>query len=172
MAHWNKVSPASPYLVNVSSVGEGPVRVAAVRSVGLHWILAVGVSFKGICSLIYGGTSSISSFVWVYGKVRFLQPSGLVVEDCDPALLLGVCPQPMFHLRLFDLVVRCGWLLWSSKLWLARAFAGGPVLYCLFSVCFKLRQPSIDGRKKTTSMSFTVFLFCTSHVRRVVSLLY
>ena len=33
MASWNKVSPASAYLVNVSGVGEGVVRVGAVRFV-------------------------------------------------------------------------------------------------------------------------------------------
>ena len=132
------------------------MRVGAVRSVGLQCILAVGVSLKGTCLLVYGGTSLISSFIWVYGKVRFLQPSRLVVENCKPVLLLGVCPQPMFHLRLFDLVLRGGWLLWSSKPWLVRAFAGGPVLCCLFSV-------EIDRRKKTTSMSFNVFLFYTSY---------
>ena len=68
MASWNKVSPASPYLVNVSGVGEEAVRVGAIKSVGFLWILTVGVSFKGSCSLVYGGTSSISSFVWIYGK--------------------------------------------------------------------------------------------------------
>ena len=33
MASWNNVSPASPYLINVSGVGEEAVRVRDVRSV-------------------------------------------------------------------------------------------------------------------------------------------
>ena len=92
MASWNKVSPASPYLVNISCIGEGAVRVGVVRSVDFLWILIIGVLFKGSFSLVYGGTSSMSSFVWICGKVRFLQPSGLVVEDCKPTLLLRACP--------------------------------------------------------------------------------
>ena len=36
MMHWNKVCPVSPYLVNVSGIGEGLVRVGAVRFVGLY----------------------------------------------------------------------------------------------------------------------------------------
>ena len=91
MSSWNKVSPVSPYLVNISGVGEGAVRIGAIRSVGFLWILTVAVSFKGSCSPVYGGTCSISLFVWIYGKVRFLQSYELVVEDCKPALLLGVC---------------------------------------------------------------------------------
>ena len=100
MPHWNKVSPDSPYLVNVSSVGEGPVRIGDVRSIGFYWILVVSVSFSGSCSLVYGGTSSISSFVLVYGKIRFLQPSGLVWRIASL--------QTMFHLCLVDLVVHDG----------------------------------------------------------------
>ena len=68
VAFWNNVSPASLYIINVSGVGEGAARVGVVKFVGFLWILTVGVSFKGSCSLVYGGTSSISSFVWIYGK--------------------------------------------------------------------------------------------------------
>ena len=139
LASWNKVYSASPYLVNVFGVGEEAMRVGVVRLFGFLWILTVGVSFKGSCLLVYGGTSPIASFVWIYNKVMFLQPSGLVVEDCKSALLLGVCPQPMFYLRLFDLIVRGGWLLRFLKPWLVTTYAAGPILCCLFSVFFKFR---------------------------------
>ena len=57
------------------------------------------MSFNASYSLVYGETSSISSFVLVCGKVRFFQPSELVVDDCKLVLLFGVCPGSMFHLR-------------------------------------------------------------------------
>ena len=74
--------------------------------------------------------SSIPSFVLVRDKVQFLQPYGLVVKDCNP-VLFRVRPQPMFHQRLFDLVVQGEWLLWFSKPWLVRAFA----CVLIFSAC-------------------------------------
>ena len=48
MAHLNKVSPASPYIINVSSVKKGPVSVGVAKSVGSLWILAVGESFRKV----------------------------------------------------------------------------------------------------------------------------
>ena len=79
---------------------------------------------------ISGVTSSISSLlVCVYGKVWFLQPSGLVVEDCKHVLLRGVCPPPMLHMRLFDIIVRArGYcslqsLGWRGRLILVQSFA-------------------------------------------------
>ena len=164
MASWNNVSPASPYLVNVSGVDKGAVRVGVIRYVVFSmdldsWCVIQGKLFTGLWWNIFD-----ASFVWIYGNVWFLQPSGLVVEDCKSTLLLRVCPQPMFYLRLFNLIIRGRWMLRSSNTWLARAYASGPSLSCLFSVCFKLRQPAIDARKKTTSMSFFVFLFCADRV--------
>jgi hypothetical protein len=121
ISHLNKVSSVSPYLVNVGcSVGEGPVRVCATRCVVFLWILVAGVSFQGSLYAIFffvnrtlafkgntkqykapqekrklqrecGARSSISLFIWFYGKVQFLQPTILVVKDCKP-MLLGVCP--------------------------------------------------------------------------------
>ena len=46
IAYWNKVSSASPHLVNVFDISEGTVRVGVVRYVGLLWIFTVGVSFQ------------------------------------------------------------------------------------------------------------------------------
>jgi hypothetical protein len=44
VAHWNKVSPASPHIVGIRfGVNEGPVRVSVARLVGSLRILAVGV---------------------------------------------------------------------------------------------------------------------------------
>ena len=165
-SHWNKVSPTSPHLVNVSRVDQRPVRVGVVRSVGFHWILTVGVSFKGSYSLVYGGRSSISSFVRIYGKVRFLQPSGLIVEDCKTVLLLGLCPLPIFHLRLFDLVVRGEWLLPTAvfKDLVGEAFAGDPVYSFAACPVHVSTSDSCRRRKKTISISFSVFLFCIGRV--------
>jgi hypothetical protein len=54
--HVGIVSPASPYLAGVQfGVNNGPVRVSIARSVGSLQILAIGVSFKGICWMVSVG---------------------------------------------------------------------------------------------------------------------
>ena len=107
---------------------------------------------------------SISSFAWVYGKVRCLQPSGLMVTINYKHVLLRVCPQPMFIHWLFDLVIRGKWVLKYLKSWLTRVFAGVPVLWCLFSSSSKLQRPSNNRSKKTIIMIFNTFLFYTNRV--------
>ena len=98
MAHWNNVSPASPYLINVSGVGEEAMRVGVVRLFSFLWILTVGVSFKGSCLLVYGGTYVISLFVLIYGKVRFLVGEG-VCRWPNPLLLQCMFQAPTGSMR-------------------------------------------------------------------------
>jgi hypothetical protein len=126
MMLWNKVSSASPYLDDVlSGADEGPVRVA------------VGVFVTRCNWLSFVGAVSISFFDMFFVKFRFLQPAGLVMTDCKPALL-GVLPQLMFFQRLLDLVVSSRWFLRSSKPCVVMAFACAP-FPCCFSTIFKLR---------------------------------
>jgi hypothetical protein len=156
---WNKVSPASPYLDDVlSSADEGPVRVGSARSVVYLQIFAVGVFVRRCSWLSFVGAILISFFDLFFIMFRFLQPAGLVMTDCKPALL-GVLPQPMFFQRLLDLVVRSGWFLRSSKPCVAMVFAGAPFPCCLSSAFFKLRWTTNFGRKKTTRVLFNVILF-------------
>jgi hypothetical protein len=76
-----------------------------------------------------------SSPALLYNKVRFLQPSGLVVKYCKP-VLRGVPSHTMFHLWLLHLAVHADWLLWSSKSCMARVFVGVPIslwsVECIF----------------------------------------
>ena len=81
--------------------------------------------------------TSTSSFDIFCDKIRFLQPSVLVVKDCKP-VLLGVFPQPMFFQRLLDLIVSSKWFLRSSKPCVTMAFAGVPFPYCLFQCVFEV----------------------------------
>ena len=92
MTLWNKVSPAFSYLDDIrSSVDDGPVGVSSARSEGSLQIFAVGVSIK-ICSwLSFVVATSTSSFDLLCDKIRFLQPSILVVKDYKP-VLLGYSP--------------------------------------------------------------------------------
>ena len=55
--------------MNVSSVGEEPVRIGDVIYVGLKLILSVDVSLNGICLLVYDGTFFISLFIWVSSTI-------------------------------------------------------------------------------------------------------
>ena len=80
--------------------------------------------------------TSTSSFDFFRDKIRFVQPTVLVVKDCKP-VLLGVFPQPMFFLRLLDLIASSEWFLRSSKPCVAMAFAGVPFPYCLFQCVFQ-----------------------------------
>ena len=124
------------------------VIVGIVKSVGFQWILVVSVSFKERCSVVFGGTFLIFSFFWVYGKLRFLQPFGLVVDDCKSALLFGVCPQLMFHLRLFDLVVRGGWLLGLQSLgWQGRMEVDQSFVTCSVYVSRSGNRRSMRGKR-------------------------
>ena len=85
MTHWNKVSPAFPYLVDVrSGVGEGPVRVWSVRSVVFLQILAFGVLIRGSSWLTFDAAISTSSFGLLYSKVRHLQHNVLMVKNYKP----------------------------------------------------------------------------------------
>ena len=121
---------------------------------------------------------STSSFDLVGDKIRFLQPSVLVVKDCKP-VLLGVFPQPMFFQRLLDLVASSEWFLRSSKPCVAMVFACVPFPYCLFSVIFKLWWTTNNRMKKTIRELFGVILFslcrlvssCPSIVLSIVVLL-
>ena len=123
--------------------------------------------------------TSTSSFDIFCDKIRFLQPSVLVVNDCK-SVLLGVFPQPMFFLQLLDLVTSIEWFLRSSKLCVAMAFAGIHFPYCRFSVFLKFRWTTNNRKKKTTRDLFSVILFflcrlvlsCPSIVLPIVFLRY
>jgi hypothetical protein len=111
MTLWNKVSPASPYLDDVLfGTGEGPVRVGSARSVDYLQIFAVGVFVRRSSWLSFVGAVLITFFDLFFVKFLVLQPTGVVMTDCKPALL-EVLPQPMFFQRLLDLVVSSGWFL-------------------------------------------------------------
>jgi hypothetical protein len=166
MTLWNKVSPASPYLDGVlSGTGEGPARVGSARCVDYLQIFAVGVFVRRCSWLCFVGAVLITFFDLFFVKFRFLQPTGVVMTDCKPALL-GVLPQPMFFQRLLDLVVSSGWFLRSSKPCVTMAFAGAPFPCCLSIAFFKLRWTTNFGRKKTTRVHFIVILLS---LRRCVS---
>ena len=159
MTLWNKVSPAFPYFDDVcSGADDGQVRVSSARSEGSLQIFTVGVSIRSYSWLSFVVAISTSSFDLFCDKIRFLQPSILVVKDCKP-VLLGVFPQPMFFQRLLDLVASSEWFLRSSKPCVAMAFVGVPFPYCLFSVFFKLRWTTNNRLKKTTRELFDVILF-------------
>ena len=74
MTHWNKVSPAFPYLVDVrSGVGEGPVRVWSVRYVGsLQILVAVHMFIKESSQMVFFTSISTSSFGLFYYKIWHL----------------------------------------------------------------------------------------------------
>ena len=115
MTLWNKVSPAFPYLDDVRfGADDGQVRVSSARSEGSLQIFAVGVSVRRCSWLSFVVAISTSSFDLFGDKIRFLQPSILVVKDCKP-VLLEVFLRPMFFLRVLDLVVSSKWFLRSSK---------------------------------------------------------
>ena len=102
MTFWNKVSPAFPYLDEVySGSHDGQVRVSSARSEGSLQIFAVGVSARRCSWLSFVVAISTSSFSLFGDKIRFLQPSVLVVKDCKH-VLLRVFPQPMFFRGSFS----------------------------------------------------------------------
>jgi hypothetical protein len=101
------------------------MRVGSDRSIDYLQIFAAGVFVRRCNWLSFVGAVLISFFDMFFVKFRFLEPTGLVMSDCKPALL-GVLPQPMFFQRLLDLVVSSGWFLRSSKPCVAMAFAGAP----------------------------------------------
>ena len=104
MTFWNKVSPTFPYLDDVrSGADDGQVRVSSARSEDSLQIFAVGVSIRRCSWLSFVVATSTSSLDLFCDKIRFLQPSVLVVKDCKP-VLLGVFPQPRFFQQLLDLV--------------------------------------------------------------------
>jgi hypothetical protein len=55
------------------------------------WILVVGVLLKGSCWLVYGTTSSISSFIQLYYKVYDLQTLWIDGEGLQVCIAWGVC---------------------------------------------------------------------------------
>ena len=116
------------------------------------------MSIKRCSWLSFVVATSTSSFDFFCVKIRFLQPSVLMVKDCKP-ILLGVFPQPMFFLRLLDLLASSEWFLRSSKPCVAIEFAGVPFPYCRFSVFLKLRWTTNNRKKKTIRDLFSVFLF-------------
>ena len=96
MTLWNKVSPAFLYLDDVrSGTDDGHMRVSSARSEGSLQIFAVGVSARRCSWLFFVVATLTSSFDIFCDKIRFLQLSVLVVNDCKP-MLLGVFLQPMF----------------------------------------------------------------------------
>ena len=104
MKLWNKVSPVFPYLDDVrSDADDGQVRVSSARSEGSLQIFVVGVSVRRCSWLSCVVTTSTCSLDIFCVKIRFLQPSVLVVKDCKP-VLPGVFPQPIFFQRLLVLV--------------------------------------------------------------------
>ena len=161
---WNKVSPAFPYLDDVrSGADDSQVRASFARSEENLQIFAVGVSIRKFSWLSFVVETSTSSFDFFCVKIRFLQPSVLMVNDCKP-VLLGVFPQPMFFLRLLDLLASSEWFLRSSKPCVAMVFAGVPFPYCFFSIFFKLRWTTNNRMKKTTRELFSVILFSLYHL--------
>ena len=128
--------------------------------------------------MFYVVAISTYSFDLFCDKIRFLQPSILVLKDCKP-VLLGVFPQPMFFQRLLDLVASSEWFLRSSKPCVTMAFADIPFSCCLCSASFKLRWSTNNRLKKTTRELFNVILFslcrlvssCPSIVLSIVVLL-
>ena len=159
MTFWNKVSSDFSYLDDVrSSADDSQVRVSSARSEDSLQIFSVGVSVRRYSRLFFGVAISTSSCDLFGDKIRFLQPSILVVKDCKP-VLLGVFPQPMFFLRLLDLIASSEWFLRSLKSCVAIAFAGVPFSYCRFSVFFKLRWMTNNRKKTTRDLFGVIFLF-------------
>ena len=115
MTLWNKVSPVFPYLDDVrSGADDGQVGVSSARSEGSLQIFAVGVSIRRCSWLSFVVATSTTSFDLFCYKIRFLQPSLLVVKDCK-TVLFGVFPQSRLFQRLLDLVVNSEWFLRSIK---------------------------------------------------------
>ena len=155
MAHWNKVYSVSPYLVNISGIGEGLESVGAIRSVVLHWILTVCVSFKGSYSL------SMVGYLWSLRSFGSTVRSGFF-NPLNWWLRIGslcysaVVPSAFIRSRCSRRV--------AFAVLLVRTFAGDSIFWCLLSLCLKLRQLSND-RRKMTNMNFSVFfLLCTALV--------
>ena len=109
MTLWNKVPHAFFYLDDVrSGVDDGQVGLSSARSEGSLQIFAVGVSINRCGWLSFVVATSTSSFDIFCDKIRFLQPSVSVINDCKH-VLLEVFPQPMFFLRLLDLIASSEW---------------------------------------------------------------
>jgi len=135
MMSWNNVSPTYHYLDDFrSDDDEGLVRVGFTRSEGSLQIFAVGVSIRRCSWLSYVVMTSTSSLDLLCDKIRFLQLSILVVKDCKSPLL-GVFPANVFFQCLLDLIASSKWLLWSSKLCVAMAFACVPYPCCHSIAC-------------------------------------
>ena len=140
LAHWNTVWDS-----------EGTV----VISVRFLWILQVGVSFKRNRLLVCGATYLIFSCVWLCGKVRFLQPSGLLVKNCK-SMLLGVFPQPILFQRLFDWS-RClrRVIIVVFKLFVGERFCKHLSFFYLISACFNVWH-GLFGKKNTSNNRRTI----------------
>ena len=93
---WNKVSLAFPYLDDVRfGADDGQVRASSYRSEDSLQIFAVGVSIRRCSWLSFVVATMTSSFDIFCDKIRFLQPSVLVANNCKP-VLFGVFPRLMF----------------------------------------------------------------------------
>ena len=146
------------------------MRASSARSESSLHVFAVGVSIRRCSWLSFVVATSTSSFDIFCDKIRFLQPSVLMVKDCKP-ILLGVFPQPMFFLRLQDLLASSEWFLRSSKPCVAIEFAGVPFPYCRFSAFLKLRWTTNNRKNKTTRYLFCVIVSsCSSIVLPIVFL--
>ena len=134
------------------------MRASSARSESSLHVFTVGVSIRRCSWLSFVVATSTSSFDIFCDKIRFLQPSVLMMKNCKH-VLLGVFPRPMFFLRLLDLVASNEWFLRSSKACVAMAFAGVPFPYYRFNVFFKLRWTTNNRKKKTIRDLFSVILF-------------
>ena len=95
MTLWNKVFTAFPYLDDIRfGIDKGLIRVGSVRFEGFIEIFVVDVSIRRCNCLSFVVAISTSSFDLFSDKIRFLQPSVLVVKDCK-SVLLGVFSQPI-----------------------------------------------------------------------------
>ena len=100
---------------------------------------------------------STSSFDLFGDKIRFLQPSVLVMKWLQASIAWDI---PLADVLSTVARSRCKQrvIFRSSKPCVVMAFAGVPFAYCLFSVFFKLRWTTNNRMKKTTREPFGVIL--------------
>ena len=102
MTLWNKVFTTFPYLDDIRfGIDKGLIRVGSVRFGGFIEIFVVDVSIRRCNCLSFVVAISTSSFDLFSDKIRFLQPSVLVVKDCKH-VLLRLFHQPMFFRGSFS----------------------------------------------------------------------
>jgi len=147
----------SPSIMYRSTKGQREFGVSDLLTLFGSWHL-VYLSEEAFGWLSMRQSQPRSCFGLLYSKIRYLQNSVLMVNDCKPTSLRGFL-EPMFFQWFLGLVVSNEWLLRSSKAYLVRVFAGVPFLCCLFSAIFNLLQAVDDRSKKMTILIFDVFLF-------------